>query len=185
MRLTLFGPPTLTHLDGTAAALDTRKALALAAYLAATGTAHSRDHLAALFWPESDGSRAKGALRRTLSTLKQALDGRGLETDGESIALRAAKGLAVDVWDFRAALDECTRHNHPVDRPCPLCLTPLEQSLALYTADCLAGFSLKDSVEFDDWQYFQAESLRREFVSVLDRLVAWESSQQHWDIAIE
>lgn len=185
MHLTLFGPPTLTAPDGQPVALDTRKALALAAYLAATGTAHSRDHLAALLWPESDGSRAKGALRRTLSTLKQALGRRGLEADSESITLRPNDGLWVDVWNFHAALAECTGHGHPVEQPCPRCLGPLTETVTLYTADFLAGFSLKDSAEFDDWQYFQAESLRRELVAALDRLVLWESSQQHWDPAIE
>jgi len=185
MHLTLFGPPTLIAPDGQPAALDTRKALALAAYLAATGTAHSRDHLAALLWPESDGSRAKGALRRTLSTLKRALDGHGLEADGESIALRPDDGLRVDVWDFHTALAECAGHSHPPDQPCPRCAEPLRRAAESYTTDFLAGFSLKDSVEFDDWQYFQAESLRREFVSALDRLVQWESGQQHWETAIE
>ncbi|RLT39027.1 MAG: hypothetical protein DWI57_10965 [Chloroflexi bacterium] len=185
MRLTLFGPPTLTRPDGQPVALDTRKALALAAYLAVNGAPHSRDSLAALFWPESDGSRARGALRRTLSTLKSALGGRGLEADGESVALRAADGLAVDVWAFHAALGECASHGHPADQPCPLCAAPLSRAAQLYSADFLAGFSLKDSVEFDDWQYFQAESLRREFVAALDRLAQWESGQQHWDTAIE
>jgi predicted ATPase/DNA-binding SARP family transcriptional activator len=190
MHLTLFGPPTHTH-NGQPAVLDTRKALALAAYLAATGTAHSRDHLAALLWPESDGSRAKGALRRTLSTLKGALRGAGLEADGESIALSAGRslrpddGLSVDVWAFHAALAECASHGHPPDQPCPLCAGPLNRAAQLYTADFLAGFSLKDSAEFDDWQYFQAESLRREFVSGLDRLVQWNSAQQQWDAAID
>ncbi|RLT39524.1 MAG: hypothetical protein DWI57_10095 [Chloroflexi bacterium] len=184
MRLTLFGPPTLTTSDGQPASLDTRKALALAAYLAVSRAAHSRDSLAALFWPESDGSRARGALRRTLSTLKQALGGRWLEADGESIALRPADGLWVDLWAFQSALAECTRHGHLPDQPCPLCVQPLTHAAELYSADFLAGFSLKDSVEFDDWQFFQTESLRREFVSALDRLVICQSSQQHWDTAI-
>ena len=34
----------------------------------------------------------------------------------------------------------------------------------------MAGFSLRDSPAFDDWQFFQAESLRRELAGVLGRL---------------
>ncbi|MCC9074651.1 AAA family ATPase [Litorilinea aerophila] len=184
MRLLLFGPPRLETSAGQPVAVDTRKAVALAAYLAAAETPHSRDHLATLFWPESDGSRAKGALRRTLSTLKQALGGRGLEADSETIILRPDDDLWVDLWAFRAALAACAGHGHPQDQPCPLCVEPLRQAVTLYTGDFLAGFSLKDSAEFDDWHYFQAESLRRAFVSALDRLVTWESSQQRWDAAI-
>ena len=35
----------------------------------------------------------------------------------------------------------------------------------------MAGFGLRDSPEFDDWQFFQGETLRRELASALERLV--------------
>lgn len=159
--------------------------MALAAYLTLKRTPQSRDSLAALLWPESDGSRARGALRRTLSTLKSALGGRWLETDGETVALRPDDELEIDAVLFQQLLADCQRHGHPADQPCPLCAQPLQRAVELYSADFLAGFSLKDSVEFDDWQYFQAESLRRGVVGALDRLVQWESGQQHWQAAIE
>ena len=37
--------------------------------------------------------------------------------------------------------------------------------------DFLSGFSLRDSLNFDDWQFFQAEGLRREWGAALERLV--------------
>ena len=53
----------------------------------------------------------------------------------------------------------------------PPALDPLQAAVALYRGDFLAGFSLRDSVVFDDWQRFETERLRRERVGALERLV--------------
>src|SRR5665213_1801395 len=65
--------PVRVELDGAPLVVDTRKAIALLAYLAVTGRPASRETVAALLWPESGESGAHGALRRTLSVLKTAL----------------------------------------------------------------------------------------------------------------
>jgi len=52
---------------------DTRKAIALLAYLVVAGQSHPRDTLAALFWAELDQSHARGGLSRTQSTLNLPL----------------------------------------------------------------------------------------------------------------
>ncbi len=74
LSLFLFGPPRI-EIDGTSISVDTRKAVALMAYLATTRQQHSRDSLAALLWSENDQSHGCAALRRTLSTLNKALNG--------------------------------------------------------------------------------------------------------------
>jgi DNA-binding SARP family transcriptional activator len=86
LALFLLGPPRV-ELDGTPIEIDRRKAVALVAYLAVTGHEHSRDTLATLLWPDYDQTRARGALRRTLSVLNKALDGASLAVDRETIAL--------------------------------------------------------------------------------------------------
>ena len=43
-------------------------------------------------------------------------------------------------------------------------------ALTLYRDDFLTGFTLRDSVNFEEWQFFQAEELRQELVQVLVRL---------------
>jgi len=73
----LLGPPRVER-DGAAVAFDTRKAVALLAYLAVVQRPTSREGLAALLWPESDGTDARNALRRTLSVLRSGLADRGL-----------------------------------------------------------------------------------------------------------
>ena len=97
--LRLLGPPRL-ELDGSPLEIDRRKAIALIAYLAMTGQGHSRDSLASLLWPEYDQSRARAALRRTLSVLNKALGGAWLDVDRETIDLKRTPDLWVDVAQF-------------------------------------------------------------------------------------
>jgi hypothetical protein len=68
----LLGPPRIL-VDGRPLAVDTRKAVAILALLGAESRPFARDELAALLWPESDDMAARGALRRTLSTLRTAI----------------------------------------------------------------------------------------------------------------
>ncbi|HVE91680.1 MAG TPA: SARP family transcriptional regulator, partial [Actinomycetota bacterium] len=82
----LLGPPEV-RVTGHPMHVDTRKAVALLAYLAVIAGPVRREHLAALLWPELPEDRAKGALRRTLSVLRAALGGRGLVVGGHSISM--------------------------------------------------------------------------------------------------
>jgi DNA-binding SARP family transcriptional activator len=65
---------------------------------------------------------------------------------------------------------------------CPAATTAtfprLQAAVDLYAADFLAGFSLPDCLEFDDWQTFQAESVRRRLRTVLEK-VAWAHVAAH------
>jgi predicted ATPase len=48
----------------------------------------------------------------------------------------------------------------------------------------MAGFGLRDSVAFDDWQFFQSESLRKELAGVLERLARGRGALGEWEAAI-
>ncbi len=142
----LLGPPRIER-DGLPVAVDTRKAIALLAYLAVTGRAQSRDHLAALLWPEADQARARSALRRTLSALNSALGGAGLDVARESLRF-TGEGTWIDVAAFAEGLR-----------------TPggdLRAAAELWGGDFLSGFVLRDSPDFDDWQMAAADDLRRD-----------------------
>src|SRR5436305_15047193 len=80
--------------------VDTRKAIALIAYLAVSQQRQSRDALANLLWPEYDQPHARATLRRTLSTLNKALEGPWLNVDRETIGLGASTDLWIDVVVF-------------------------------------------------------------------------------------
>ncbi len=180
--IALLGAPRIEH-DGVPVEVDTRKAIALAAYLAVTKQSHTRDALAGLLWPEYNQSRARAALRRTLSSLGKARAEGWLRADRDSVEL-ANDAIRVDVTRFHDLLEECKGHGHPESEVCPECMPPLTEAVTLYRDDFMAGFGLRDSVAFDDWQFFQSESLRRELAGALERLARGRGALGEWEAAI-
>ena len=180
--ISLLGTPRIEY-NGVPVEVDTRKAIALAAYLAVTEQSHTRDALAGLLWPEYNHSRARAALRRTLSSLGKARAEGWLRADRESVGLDNDT-IWVDVSRFHDLLAECKVHGHPESEVCPACLPPLTEAVALYHDDFMAGFGLRDSVAFDDWQFFQTESLRKELAGALERLARGRGALGEWEAAI-
>jgi predicted ATPase/DNA-binding SARP family transcriptional activator len=168
LQLRLLGPPVMER-DGAALKTDTRKATALLAYLAVSGGEHRRETLVGLLWPDYEPDRGRAALRRTLSTLRGALDGRWLEAGRSTVSLDR-EDVWLDVEAFRALLAECDEHGHPAGEACPRCVAPLSAAVELYRDGFLAGFVLRDSFAFEDWQSLEGRALEREFASALDRL---------------
>jgi DNA-binding SARP family transcriptional activator len=167
IRLFLLGAPRIER-DGSPVDLDTRKAIALVAYLAIEGQTFRRDSLAGLLWPEHGGDQARGALRRTLSTLKKGMGGEGVEADRATVGLTNG-AVQTDATEFRRLIEQS---QVPFSEGDPdACLALVECAIELYRGDFMAGFSLRDSVDFEDWQYFQSESHRRLMTSGLERAV--------------
>ena len=158
LEIRVLGPLEI-HVDGEPIRVDTRKASAILALLAVERRPYARDELAALFWPESDDESARSALRRTLSVLRSALGDRWLRVDRATVAL-AQHGDGV--WLDLAALDTGTQAGAP---------SSLAAAAALARGPFLAGFSLRDSPDFDDWRATRAVTVERRIVEVLERLV--------------
>jgi len=174
--------PVLVTVDGEPLAVDTRKAVALLAWLAVARRPASREALAALLWPDSDGPDSKGALRRTLSVLRAGLHDAGLAVDRSSVALRVHE-VDVDVWRFRTELGTARSHDHPSTATCADCLRALTNAAQLARGDFMEGFALRDSEPFDEWQLAETESHRRDLASVLERLARGHASQRSWEPA--
>jgi predicted ATPase/DNA-binding SARP family transcriptional activator len=188
VRLCLLGPPRLER-DGKPVELDTRKTVALVAYLVMTGErpggeTHTREALATLLWPEVPPQRARANLRRSLSVLRKGIGGECLVADRETIGTHPDAGIWLDVAHFRHLLDSPQTHGHPESESCPECLQALAEAVDLYRGDFLEGFSLRDSATFDDWQFFQTEGLRQELAQALERLVHVYSAQGAYEQAI-
>jgi predicted ATPase/DNA-binding SARP family transcriptional activator len=137
----------------------------------------SRDSLVALLWPDLEPSRARAVLRRNLSLLRSALEGEWLVADRQTVGTDPEAEFWVDVDQFTRLVHAWETHGHPQEQVCPRCLEALAEAVALYQGDFLEGFGLRDSVEYDDWQFFQAEGLRQELASALQRLVRGHSAQ--------
>lgn len=177
LSIRLLGSPII-ECDGKPIEVDTRKAIALLAYLAVTGQTQRRSSLAAMFWPESDQEHGRTALRRTLTALSQAIGKEWLEADRTTIALREEAGegnsLWVDVSHFRHLLQQCAQSSH---HSCEECLPPLTEAAALHRGDFLQGFTLPDSPDWDEWQFFQAENWRNELAGALKLLIRCHRTQ--------
>ncbi|MCA9957894.1 MAG: tetratricopeptide repeat protein [Anaerolineales bacterium] len=171
VQLFFLGTPQI-EVDGTAVATDRRKAVALLAYLAVTGTSHSRETLAALFWPEADQTRAFAYLRRTLWEINQMLGEGWLEAERSSVALRWPAEMWLDVREFTrltaigAGLDD------------------LATAVFLYRDDFLAGFTLRDAPDFDEWQYYEVDHLRHALAQALAQLVTGLAQVGEWETAV-
>ena len=183
LRLLFLGSP-LVELDGIPVKMDNRRAVALLSYLAVSRGKHRRDSLINLFWPDYDQSRARTLLRRNLYVLNKALTGDWLEADSETISLNPNTPIWLDVERFHSLLEGCKSHGHPHSEVCPSCLKPLTEGAELYRDDFLSGFGIKDSFNFDDWQFFQTQRLRQELEDTLEKLVKGISSLAEFKQAI-
>jgi predicted ATPase/DNA-binding SARP family transcriptional activator len=186
--LFLLGPPRLQR-DGVPLQFDRRKVMALAAYLAMAGLESegrhlSRDSLVTLFSPDLEPSRARAVFRRNLSLLRRALEDEWLVADRKWVGTDPETDFWLDVDQFARLVHSCETHGHPREEVCPRCLEALAEAAALYQGDFLEGFGLRDSVEFDDWQFFQAEELRQQLASVLERLARGHGVEGNHEAAL-
>ena len=154
LKIHLLGPLEVMVAGGPVV-VDTRKALAIVALVAADGRPFARDELAAMFWPDADDQAARGALRRTLSTLRTAVGEAGLRIERTRVALDP------DVEVDLATIEHLSRSSERAD---------LEAAAALARGPFLAGFAVRDSPAFDDWQVARASRIERAVGELFDRL---------------
>lgn len=142
----MLGPPEVL-VNSLKLHTDTRKAVALLAYLCLRDTAPDRDTLVELLWTGSEPERGHGALRRTLSTLKAALGGRWVVADRQRVRLERT-GLALDLDRLQ-------------DDP--------ESAAKVARGRFMDGFWLRDAPAFEEWHAATAERYDRVVKQVLAR----------------
>jgi predicted ATPase/DNA-binding SARP family transcriptional activator len=189
LELLLLGPPRLVR-DGVPLQFDTRKIMALVAYLAVSeleseGARFSRESLLALLWPDLEPSRARAVLRRNLSLLRSALEGEWLVVDRQMIGTDPEADFWLDVDQFTRLVRTWEAHDHPTEQVCLECLEAQADAAAHYQGDFLEGFSLRDSITYDEWQFFQAEGLRQQLAWTLERLVLGYGAQGDQEAALD
>ncbi len=156
VEIRLLGSPEVT-VRGKPLDVDTRKAVAILAVLATDGRPYGREELAALLWPDADDASARGALRRTLSVLRGAVGPDVLRVDRQQVGL-VPSHYDVDV----GRLETLGASGDAAD---------LAGAADLARGPFMAGFTLRDSPEFDDWRAARAASVERTVGRVLDGLI--------------
>jgi LuxR family maltose regulon positive regulatory protein len=182
LRLCWLGHP-LVELEGRAVKLETRKATALLSYLSLTPGNCQRELLATMFWPEGNQQKALANFRRTLSSLNASLPG-WIEADRERVALKHIDRLWIDVLAFHQYLSQLQQHDCVEKEICDNCLAILEKAAGLYRGEFLEGLNLDDAPDFDEWQFFQRDSLRQELATTLQHLSAGYTERKQWEPAI-
>jgi DNA-binding SARP family transcriptional activator len=160
--------------DAQPCKLAYEKGRALLAYLAMDPhREHSRGSMAAMLWPDLAREAALSNLRLVLHSLRQTLNAANLaapllQIDRESVRLDPAAGLEIDVAEFSAAAPTCPAT--PCAQYCDPCLARMEKLAGHYRGEFMAGFSLPDCPDFEEWLQVQRESLHLHALSGLARL---------------
>lgn len=164
------------------------KARALLAYLAVESQrAHSREALVGLLWPDLPEDVARTNLRQALSALRQVISDAAasppfLHVTRDSIQFNAASSLSLDVTNFTQHLAACEHHPHRHSERCAVCIDHMQQAIALYQGDFLAGFSLAGSTPFEEWVLLWRERLHQLAQGALVRLADYH--ERHGSIEL-
>ncbi len=183
INLRLFGSIHVER-DNKPISVGARKAEALLAYLGMATQPQSREKLATLLWPSYGQSEALGHLRRELLRLRQTIGKEHFIADRKEINHLASAAWSIDAIRFTQLITEASTCDQPASRGCTTCLETLAAAVALYQEDFLAGFTLADAPEFDEWQYYQATDYRQTLARILGQLIQGHAANRNFDPAI-
>ena len=169
--------------------IQRRKDLALLIYLIVTSQPHSRDTLANLLWPDLRQSDARSNLRKSLSRLKAGLGEEYLSVSQDQAGIHPSITIELDIAEFEKRVRQYRDHGHRRKGQAPIlcagCQRSLEEAAQLYRADFLHGFTIPESSVFEEWQFFQSESLRQSLGEVLELLTYQHAYAGNYPAAIE
>lgn len=182
LELSFLGSPEV-RLNGRAVTLPTRKAFALLTFLACEPGSHSREKLAAMFWPDNDETGGRTALRKALGFLNTALevDQYSLKVTRDALGFEHGPNVQSDVLDLETAAKQARISEQADDSELR---TKLEQVVDGLRGKFMAGFTLPESTDFEDWLDLRRESLRRDADAVLQRLSGLQANTGQVQVAL-
>jgi DNA-binding SARP family transcriptional activator/predicted ATPase len=178
LQITLFGGLQIAQAGTPLTAFMSNKAPALLAYLAMSQRAYPRDSLTALLWGEMGDADAKNNLRQVLTNLRKLIEPHLIVTR-DSVGFNHQAPYMLDVELFEAQL-RISRTLLPEQR-----LVHLQQTVALYTGDFLAGFFVRDAPEFEEWMLAHKARLREVALHALHELTQLQLNRGQYGAAID
>ena len=169
------------QLDSTPVKLASRPAQLLFAYLALhPGTAHRREWLAGLFWPESTESNARRNLRQAIWQIRHTFEAGAawFASNNLTIAFNPPAAFRLDAALFNgspaaaagaagiAAITETT----PVE--------PLVAAASAYRGELLPGF-------YEDWVLLEREQVQARFEQVMSLLLGRLIEARRWNDVLQ
>jgi serine/threonine protein kinase len=178
----LIGPFQAT-LDGKRiTGFDSDKVRALLSYLALESERpQRREKLAGLLWPEFAERSARTNLRSALSNLRKLINDQGASTPylhitRQTIQFNTDSDCEIDVSTF-SQLVEGVRGQPPT-------IQQLEDAVVLYRGSFLEGFSIPDSVIFEEWALVTREKLQGQALRGMHRLAEYYESLGSYEAAL-
>jgi DNA-binding SARP family transcriptional activator len=166
LQIHLLGAPQI-RCDGLACAQNMpAKAQAVLYYFAMTGRAHTRAALAGLLWSEHGEKEARRNLRKAVQELRRHLEPY-LAIDYHTAGLRSPEVCWVDAVEFAVR----------ATAPQPLHTEQLQAALALYRADFLEGFHVRDAPAFESWMLGERARLRELLLGRLATLASRHAAE--------
>src|SRR5437868_901307 len=194
LKIALLGPPEVDHRDHRLTFPD-RKVLALLAYLATEGGMQERQKLTRLLWPESDMAHGRTALRIILLHLRHILEEDALpEREShllithDTLGLDLASGIDLDLHALEAAWKLMRVLPAPEavqgEVRCTL-IARLQSAAVLYRGGFLQDFSLRNTLDFDNWVGMQQGYWYQRIEQVFDWLSQLQRAEGELEQAIE
>ena len=155
LEIRLFGSMQLMRGDLPLTNFGSNKVRALLAYLVVEAPhPHQRRHLASLLWPEVPETAALSNLRYALSNLRKVIGDRSadppyLVITPQTIQFNPQSSFDLDTANFEAYA-QLGLHN-------PLDFASFLKAAELYQGRFLEGFSIPDSVPFEEWLIIKRE----------------------------
>ncbi len=187
----LFSGQYQILLNDRSVKLGYNKVRALLVYLIIeSDQAHSRDELSALLWPDSPEITSRKNLRQALMNLRLALQEdetqlQCLLVKRETIQFNSAADIFSDTLTIASLLKKSKEHSHREIESCSSCYQQLVQAADLYKGDFLPGFSIPDSLPFEEWLMFTRERCRLQAIEILGILVSASEIKHDYESAIK
>jgi DNA-binding SARP family transcriptional activator/predicted ATPase len=179
----LLGPLQITLEGQPVSGFASNKVRALLALLAVEPERpHRRETLAGMLWPGFPERSARVNLRHALANLRTAIADREaspphLRITRQTIQFNAAGDAWVDVAAFLTLLEADSPTAQPTSQQ-------LAEAVGLYRGEFLAGFSLADSSEFEEWVLVIRERLHRLVMDALRRLTSHYEAEREYERAL-
>ena len=199
LKIALLGPPEVDHRDHRLTFPD-RKVLSLLAYLATEGGVQERQKLTRLLWPESDMAHGRTALRITLLHLRHILEENAspecaahLLITHDTIGLDLASGIDLDLHALESAWKLARVLPAPVAprfiegvqvEARHTLIAQLDRAATLYRGSFLQDFTLRNTLDFDNWVCMEQGYWYQRIEQVFDWLSQLQSAEGALEQAI-
>lgn len=183
LQISLFGGIQI-QFDGQPVTLAYDKVRALLAYLLIEAhQSQRRETLAGLLWPEQAEKEARHSLSQALLKLRQAIAPHSvvIVADRHTVGLNPSAQFELDTAVFTTHRQQCQTHQHTQPALCASCMGERETAVSLYKGPFLAGLSLPDAPQFEQWLTQQQEYYHRQVMDALATLTTYH--QQRGELA--